>query len=379
MPFRIRIQIGSVKEKTLKVTKIVKEECLKTRQLWEEVFSEDSRKFVDYYYNRKAKDNIGYVSGEEPFQAMMFRTPYKMKVYREEKSISYIVGVATKKEFRHKGHMTALLLKSFQDMYLERNPFTFLMPANPAIYEPFDFSYVYERDLWSLEKEWISALEELWAGKEKEWELQAAEEKKDRKELIEEFQNKKNCRLLSIRNLVEDGEEEILQEIADFSKEWLEERYEIYTVRDVAYYERQLQELLAQNGDIFVAKRKGQILGFFLYAREGNDLSIQEVLEKEEGLFSFLMKEKTKKPIIMARIIHLEEMFRLLRSKERKNLLIDVEDPFLTQNEGIYRLEITPMGTIVSRLKDPRPVEETIHIRELTKLVLKNMFVNEIV
>lgn len=372
----------------MEVTKITKKECEKTRKLWEEVFFEDSKKFVDYYYENKAMDNIGYVIGEEPFHSMMFRTPYEMQVYGEKRNISYIVGVATKEEFRHKGCMTSLLLKSFQEMYRERNPFTFLMPANPAIYEPFDFSYVYEREVFGLEEEWISALEFLWIDQEEgAAELQAAEttasfsgeNREVIPECIQKFQEEKKCTLHSLRNLLLEEGETVLEELALFASKWLEERYEIYTIREKSYYERQLKELLAQNGDIFLAVRKGELIGFFLYAREGKELSIQEVMGKEEGFFDFLQKKETKKPIIMARIIHLEEMFRLLRSKERRNILIDVEDPFLTQNEGIYRLEITPVGTIVSRLKDPRPVEKCYHIRELAPLVLQNMFINEIV
>ena len=34
-----------------------KEEKNKTRKLWEHAFPEDSRKFVDYYYKEKCRDN----------------------------------------------------------------------------------------------------------------------------------------------------------------------------------------------------------------------------------------------------------------------------------------------------------------------------------
>ena len=33
-----------------------------TRPLYEEVFSEDSKRFVDYYYTEKTKDNQIYVA-----------------------------------------------------------------------------------------------------------------------------------------------------------------------------------------------------------------------------------------------------------------------------------------------------------------------------
>ena len=133
-----------VLNKFMKIEKIIGENCNATRPLWEEVFYEDSAQFTDYYFAYKAEKNIGYVIGKNPYDAMMFRTPYRMQIGEVQRDISYIVGVATRKECRHRGYMRQLLMHSFGEMYEEKEPFAFLMPANPAIYEPFDFQYIYE-------------------------------------------------------------------------------------------------------------------------------------------------------------------------------------------------------------------------------------------
>ena len=132
------------------INKITGEACKAARSLWEEVFYEDSVQFTDYYFQNKAGKNIGYVIGEAPYDAMMFRTPYQLHIGNQQREISYLVGVATREECRHQGYMRSLLMHSFKEMYEEKQPFTFLMPANPAIYEPFDFRYIYERDMWKL-------------------------------------------------------------------------------------------------------------------------------------------------------------------------------------------------------------------------------------
>ena len=62
------------------IHKMVGEECNKTRSLWEEVFWEDSIQFTDYYFKHKAKLNTGYVIGEYPYNAMLFRTPYMLQI-----------------------------------------------------------------------------------------------------------------------------------------------------------------------------------------------------------------------------------------------------------------------------------------------------------
>ena len=45
----------------MKLRKLHPEEHIKTRKLWEEIFTEDTPEFLDYYYSVKAKDNEIYV------------------------------------------------------------------------------------------------------------------------------------------------------------------------------------------------------------------------------------------------------------------------------------------------------------------------------
>ena len=73
------------------INKIIGKECKTTRSLWEEVFYEDSVQFTDYYFNNKAEKNIGYVIGQAPYDAMMFRTPYTVRIGQIQKELSYIV------------------------------------------------------------------------------------------------------------------------------------------------------------------------------------------------------------------------------------------------------------------------------------------------
>ena len=102
----------------MEIKKIVDEACKTARSLWEEVFYEDSVQFTDYYFENKAEKNIGYVIGEAPYDAMMFRTPYTLQIGDARKEISYIVGVATREECRHRGYMRKLLTRSLR---LKRN------------------------------------------------------------------------------------------------------------------------------------------------------------------------------------------------------------------------------------------------------------------
>ena len=128
-----------MRENKMKIRKLDQSEPGKTRSLWEQVFSEDSQEFVDYYYYIKTKDNTIYVIEEDDeIRAMLQLNPYQVKLQESVVPSDYIVGVATQAEYRGRGYMRNLLIHALQDQYSQKMPFTFLMPAAEAIYYPYD-------------------------------------------------------------------------------------------------------------------------------------------------------------------------------------------------------------------------------------------------
>ena len=132
-----------MRENKMKIRKLDQSEHWKTRSLWEQVFSEDSQEFVDYYYYIKTKDNTIYVIEEDDeIRAMLQLNPYQVKLQESVVPSDYIVGVATQAEYRGRGYMRNLLIHALQDQYSQKMPFTFLMPASESIYTPFDFVWI---------------------------------------------------------------------------------------------------------------------------------------------------------------------------------------------------------------------------------------------
>lgn len=116
---------------------------VQSRTLYEQVFSEDTEKFVDYYYSYKIKDNeILAFEENEQIISMLHLNPYNMIVNGYEVKSNYIVAVATHKDYRHKGYMRTLMEKALRDMAFYNMPFTFLMPVSESIYVPFDFAWM---------------------------------------------------------------------------------------------------------------------------------------------------------------------------------------------------------------------------------------------
>lgn len=268
------------------------EDVLQTRLLWEEVFTEDTKSFVDYYYSHKAKKNICFVIREEnDIVAMAHLTLYDICVTKEKNTDNglkarelqacptfYIVGVATRESYRHRGYMTALLERAF--VYMKENDilFTFLMPAHPAIYEPFGFQYIYKRANYHFCPAYLDKDSNVQGVK-----LRKAEEK--------------DCEML-----------------ASFAMEQLREGYEFFLKRDEAYFQTLLKELASENGCIYLIYVKEQFAGYFTYACEEEEF-VQEVLVKkqyesilitqeEEPKNGLLIRDRKTKPIIMGKYLY---------------------------------------------------------------------------
>ena len=102
----------------MEIRKLGQDEKAGTRALYEEVFLEDSEAFVDYYYTEKTKDNVIYGAEEDGrFQAMLHLNPYVLSVNGSERKAHYIVAVATRREYRRRGYMAALIRRALRDMY----------------------------------------------------------------------------------------------------------------------------------------------------------------------------------------------------------------------------------------------------------------------
>lgn len=322
----------------MEVRLLKQQEHGKTRLLWEKVFQEDSKAFLDYYYFFKTRENSVYVVEEdEEIRSMLQLNPFLIQVGEGQFDGRYIIAVATEESYRKRGYMGMLLRKAMQAMYQEKQPFTFLMPAAEAIYTPYDFRFVYDQNVWKytvVEKQEQKSLPVSEAG-------------------------------------IGDG-----ADLAAFFMEYFSERFQIYAVRDEQYYQTMLFEQQSENGGIAILKRSEKIVGCFLYGDE-DGLEIREPLylkeyetefwaavgkicekhgQKEALVYAGISEEEKigtvefqkKKPTIMVRILHLESLLRLLKTKagEQIDCSFAVLDSILTQNSRVWKLQSSPIGKI---------------------------------
>lgn len=327
-----------------------------TRELWELIFTEDSKEFVDYYYREKINENIIFIiQKEHKIASMLQLNPYPIHLKDSIVPAHFIVGVATKAEFRREGLMRQMLRHAMQEMYQNKECFSYLMPAKVEYYEPFDFTVVYEQRSGILES--IGQME---------------------------------CELSCLP-----AEQEDYKELALFLEEKLQNEYGVYTAREEENFPTLKHQFQSEHGDLMLVRENQRLVGYFLYG-EYDDIEIMEPIcekgyepaflqaieqyfsEKKKRLkltaFSEAMEkwmqETQKKPTIMFRIINLEMLSRYLRSKEEIEMVIDIKDPLIPQNNGTFLFQISSNRGMMT--KTERKAEGFCTIEELTRFLYTN-------
>lgn len=231
------------------MTKKVKEEC---RALWKSCF-EDSEAYMDYYFKEKCKDNEILVDTENNHVvSMVHLNPYELMWQGKKIKSYYIVGVATEEVFRKQGRMRKLLEQAFSEMRQERIPFTFLMPANKRIYEPFTFQTIYRQERILLKGIEVSL-------------MKAAELGRDNKSI-------------QMKELVELSDRE-WQELIAYCDKKLSDEFDVYVVRDEKYYRDLQSEMEAMQGKVMVFQNQNnEMAGVLSFGSENGYLEVIEAL-----------------------------------------------------------------------------------------------------
>lgn len=342
----------------MKIERLKRQEHEKTRSLYQEVFEEDTKEFVDYYYQNKAAENEIFAAKEkEVICGMAHLNPYQLVIDGREEHGAYLVAVATKKEFRHRKVMTSLLKQIFQFLYEKKYMFLYLMPAAEAIYTPFDFRFFYSQREQILERKRIK--------------------RSDRTDLK-----------------VTEVKEHDFGILCDTLNEILEKKYRLFTKRTPKYLEDLKQELKAMKGRMMAVFDGTKCIGSFQIIleeepiifeplfRENYTEQIDEILadsmEKELGKETEQVKivafseniegeKEKKKPWMMGRIIHLERWIATLKSKNKKEILIEIKDSWIPKNEGCYEIMIESDGGRLRRIEKKENLS-SVSIADLPQL-----------
>lgn len=266
----------------------------KTRTIWEKVFEEDSKSFLDYYYNYKNIDNkILCKMINNKIVSMLHLNPYKISIRNNIYKSYYIVAVATLKEYRKKGYMSELLKESIKKMYEEKIPFTFLRPAKKEIYLPFGFEYIYNHNFLELKNS--IAIEETPIS------------------------------------------ENDYNQLASFTNKFLLKRFNTFILRDENYIKTLHEEVKSENGNIIKLYNNKVFIGYYVY------WGIAEKITRAIFIDDNFTEIKKNKELVMARILNLYEFCSNFSSNTEENISIylDINDNIIEENNNKFKLSIS--------------------------------------
>ncbi len=293
----------------------------RTRILWEKVFSEDTEAFLDYYYENKIPEaqihalcdgdgNIVSMVHLNPYEIAcrvsgskeMEAHPQKAANRRMRRKTYYIVGVATAPEYRGRGCMAYLLAQAVLQARREGCPFLFLMPADPAIYEPFGFRYGYCHVLWERTQT-LKRLMDAADGAEAAGCAGTAgnvggAETAGSADMAGNVGGAGTDRLaVAVYDKEKDADC-----LAAYAGKVLAGRYDTYCIHSAAYFERLGRELQSERGALYLIWERGEggreLCGYFGYACEGEEY-LQEVVVSGRAEMLFCQKGQEERMMFL--------------------------------------------------------------------------------
>ena len=351
----------------------------RARKLYEEIFDEDSPAFVDYYFRVKAAENEIFVVENEKQEilATLHLNPYEMMFCGEKVKTNYIVAVATRADCRHQGMMRSLLQASLQEMYRREETFTWLMPAAEAIYRPFGFRFIYEKNKMTMTADVLQRAET-----DENWQIHSDQE-------------------VSGDIFCEEAKKE------DFAEKQLSKLAEVYTVHDIAYFEQRMQEVECEGGSLILIRKEKEICGYFLALkkdREAWEIVVEDAVQKkafpavlhwfgaseEKCTFTAFPQiweqyaQSENVPAIMGRIVHLERFVCCLKIKKEQEWKIRLTDSLIPENNGYFIIKTGIEGGSLIRVENLSEKEKkmfcSMDIGQLTEELFRlPVFLNEVV
>ena len=282
------------------------------RPLWEEAFPEDTREFLDNYFERKMKENrvLAALDGESGgVLSMIHLNPYELVAGDRRFKADYLVACATARRVRGQGYNRELVNRLLADLYREGAPVTFLAPAIPERYRKVGFEYV------SLPPE---------ARLRQETPVTA-------------------------RPLPR-GDTELYADVALWMNRWLGERFQVYAHRDAAYVENLVMELASDDGvleQLFLGDERIGLRAFW-----GRTKREQRLLYCTDG--SLTGEYPCSGPGIMARVVNAPAFLSGFGVNgdcpcQEMEVPLVIRDPQIEENNGLFCWRLNANGSMLRR------------------------------
>ena len=297
-----------------------------TRTLWDKCFSEEDKRFVDFYFEKRynEQDNIHIEKDGKVVSAMQLIS-YPFSYYGKTIGCSYLSGCCTDPDYRSQGLMNDLIIKALTQAKNNGACFAALIPATESLfnyYEGTNFIPTFDYSKIRIKR-------------------QQTTDNGQQTATISVFDN--------------ESEPETFYQVYDYFNTKMRSR-NCCIQHDEYDFSVITGDLELFDNHLLVAKYGEDICGLaFCYLRNG-EIFIKDVFAESSAIFSDLITaaanifdnetiniflppvpgQKTHK-LGMARIIDAETMLRIYAMTHPKmKIEISIVDPILTHNNGTY-------------------------------------------
>lgn len=308
-----------------------------TRILWDKCFSEEDKRFVDFYFEKRYtdQDNV-YIEKDGKVVSALQLISYPFSYYGKTIGCAYLSGCGTDPEYRSQGLMNDVIVKALNQAKSNGACFAALIPASESLfnyYEGTSFIPTFDYSKIKINKSQQSTAngQQLVSG----------------------------CQIISLQDhkttrLQEDGEIDFYQVYEYFNTKMRARNCCIQ--HDEYDFGVICKDLELFDNHLLVAKYGEDICGLaFCYLRNG-EVFIKDFFAESTAIFSDFITaaantfdndtiniivppvpgQKTHK-LGMARIIDAETMLRIYAMTHPKmKLELSIVDPILTHNNGTY-------------------------------------------
>lgn len=249
-----------------------------SRALYEKSF-EDTKEFVDFYYEKMVQRNrVLALKVQDEIAAMLHIVP---KFFCRLQDVDYYFAIATAEKHRKKGYMARLIKKAMKLSYASGKGLVYLVPAKKGLYERFGFAPFGKR---------FSPI--LLHQERQQYEVEKYTE------ISDELKN----RLFGI-----------------FSGK-IGPMFDAYPIRDDAYYETLLSALFAEKGRVEILSKDGKEAGY--------------ILESNAGIWEAALPTLGLKDYALGRIVNVEKV--LFDAGKLEEGYYHIEDEVLPDNSGLF-------------------------------------------
>lgn len=219
-------------------------EIEQVKELWDYCFEKKDTSFFQWYFSQYCPKQNTVLGAflENDLAGMLHLNPYTISLNGCKIDTSYIVGVATSPLYRRKGVLKNLLISSFAKMREENQALAILMPSAIGVYMPYGFSFCYQQMRYNLPTT----------------------------DLINDFPKVEDF----VFSFVQVEDYSILKKVYDKAVK----DFNGFVVREQSNWENILNEFKAGGGNILVARKDADYVGYMLYFFENNSLKIMELV-----------------------------------------------------------------------------------------------------